>query len=197
MNILVIDVGGSYIKCLATGHKNSRKFESRPNMTPGQMVKRVLRIVKRWRFDAVSIGYPGVVRNDAPGHDLHNLGLGWVGFDFRTAFSLAVTSNPTIFEQAIRNTEAYDDAIHRKVKEGKSGEALFFELALEDLTQAAALLRPAYDASGGVDGWVSLKVSPALADDAAGTIEEAKRLHARAQCPNGGFNVQVQHYSMK
>lgn len=95
-----------------------------------------------------------------------------------------LTSNPTLFDQAIENTEAYDDAIHRKAKEGKAGEALFFELALEDLTQAAALFRPAYEATGGVDGWVSLEVSPLLADDAAGTIEEAKRLHARAQCPN-------------
>ncbi|UHL64838.1 transaldolase [Paralcaligenes sp. KSB-10] len=95
-----------------------------------------------------------------------------------------LTSNPTIFDQAIRNTAAYDEAIQQKVKEGKSGETLFFELALEDLTRAAALFRPAYDASNGIDGWVSLEVSPLLADDAAGTIEEARRLHAQAHCPN-------------
>ena len=104
---------------------------------------------------------------------------------YYTEFSVTgLTSNPTIFDQSIENTDAYDDAIHRKAKEGKTGEALFFELALEDLTQAAALFRPAYEATGGVDGWVSLEVSPLLADDAAGTIEEVKRLHARAQCPN-------------
>ncbi len=95
-----------------------------------------------------------------------------------------LTSNPTIFNQAINNTNAYDTAIQRKVHEGKSGEALFFELALEDLTQAAALLRPVHQATGGLDGWVSLEVSPLLADDAIATITEAKRLYAAAQCPN-------------
>lgn len=102
-----------------------------------------------------------------------------------TQFSVTgLTSNPTIFDKAIRNTNAYDDAIHQKMKAGKSGEALFFELALEDLTQAATLFRPIYDATGGVDGWVSLEVSPLLSDDAAGTVEAAKQLHASAQCPN-------------
>jgi transaldolase len=95
-----------------------------------------------------------------------------------------LTSNPTIFDHAIRNGDFYDDAIRNKALAGKSGEALFFELALEDLTQAADLLRPIHDASGGADGWVSLEVSPLLADDTAGTIEAAARLHARAQRPN-------------
>ena len=71
-----------------------------------------------------------------------------------------LTSNPTIFDHAIKNTEFYNDAIQQKVREGKSGEALFFELALEDLTQAADLFRPISDATDGVDGWVSLEVSP-------------------------------------
>jgi transaldolase len=95
-----------------------------------------------------------------------------------------LTSNPTIFDQAIKSAGHYDDAIRKKVDEGKSGEALFFELALEDLTQAADLFRPIHDATGGVDGWVSLEVSPLLADDTAGTIKAAARLHARAQRPN-------------
>ncbi|WP_211451368.1 transaldolase [Collimonas antrihumi] len=95
-----------------------------------------------------------------------------------------LTSNPTIFERAIRNTKAYDQAIHSKTKEGKSGEALFFELAIDDLKRAAALFRPAFETSDGVDGWVSLEVSPLLANDTAGTIEAAKRLHALADCPN-------------
>ena len=94
-----------------------------------------------------------------------------------------LTSNPTIFDQAI-GTGAYDEAIRNKVDEGKSGEALFFELALEDLTQAADLFRPVHDASDGVDGWVSLEVSPLLADDSAGTVKAAAQLHARAQRPN-------------
>jgi len=95
-----------------------------------------------------------------------------------------LTSNPTIFDHAIKNSQDYDDAIRRKIAEGKSGEALFFELALEDLTQAADLFRPLHDATGGVDGWVSLEVSPELAYDAKSTIAEAKRLHARAARPN-------------
>jgi len=95
-----------------------------------------------------------------------------------------LTSNPSIFEHAIKNSDLYDDAIRRKRAEGKSGEALFFELALDDLRQAADLFRPVYDATGGSDGWVSLEVSPLLAYDAAGSVREAVRLHAEAQRPN-------------
>ncbi|KAF0190803.1 MAG: transaldolase [Gammaproteobacteria bacterium] len=95
-----------------------------------------------------------------------------------------LTSNPTIFDYAIRNADFYDDAIRQKALAGKSGEALFFELALEDLSQAADLFRPIHAATGGVDGWVSLEVSPLLADDTAGTIKAAATLHARAQRPN-------------
>ena len=78
-----------------------------------------------------------------------------------------LTSNPTIFDHAIKNSAAYDEAIRRKLKEGKSGEQLFFELALEDITQAADLFRPAWERTNGVDGWVSLEVSPLLAHDTA------------------------------
>jgi len=95
-----------------------------------------------------------------------------------------LTSNPTIFEHAIKNSDFYDDAIRKKALAGKSGEALFFELALEDLTKAADLFRPVHDASGGIDGWVSLEVSPLLADDTAATITAAVQLHKRAQRPN-------------
>ncbi|MBC7503216.1 MAG: transaldolase [Herminiimonas sp.] len=95
-----------------------------------------------------------------------------------------LTSNPTIFDQAISDTKDYDEAIEQKVKNGKSGEDLFFELAIEDLKRAAALLLPAHAATGGMDGWVSLEVSPLLADDAQATVEAAKRLHASAACAN-------------
>ena len=74
-----------------------------------------------------------------------------------------LTSNPTIFDHAIKNSSTYDAAIREKLNEGKSGEELFFELALEDLTRAADLFRPIYDRTNGVDGWVSLEVSPLLA----------------------------------
>src|ERR1700747_373895 len=95
-----------------------------------------------------------------------------------------LTSNPTIFDHAIKNSRDYDDAIKRKLAEGKSGEKLFFELALEDLRQAADLFRPIYDRTCGVDGWVSLEVSPLLAHDTKSTIAEVKELHAEAQRPN-------------
>ena len=91
-----------------------------------------------------------------------------------------LTSNPTIFEHAIRNSRAYEPAIARKMKEGKSGEELFFELALEDLGRAADLFRPAHDRTSGVDGWVSIEVSPLLAHDTQSTIAEVKDLHDRA-----------------
>jgi len=95
-----------------------------------------------------------------------------------------LTSNPTIFDHAIKNSTAYDAAIRQKLKEGESGEELFFELALEDLTQAADLFRPIYDRTCGVDGWVSLEVSPLLAHDTKTTLAEAKDLHGRARRPN-------------
>jgi transaldolase len=95
-----------------------------------------------------------------------------------------LTSNPTIFDHAIKNSTGYDAAIRKKLNEGKSGEKLFFELAIEDLTQAADMFRPIWDRSNGVDGWVSLEVSPLLAHDTASTIAAAKELHARAGRPN-------------
>src|SRR6202167_5019223 len=95
-----------------------------------------------------------------------------------------LTSNPTIFDQAIKSSTAYDAAIREKVGKGKSGEALFFELALEDLTRAAALFRPVHDRTEGVDGWVSLEVSPLLAHDTTSTLAAAKDLHGRAAQPN-------------
>ncbi len=95
-----------------------------------------------------------------------------------------LTSNPTIFDHAIKNSTAYDAAIRSKLRQGKSGEALFFDLALEDLTQAADLFRPVHDRTNSLDGWVSLEVSPLLAYDTASTLAEAKDLHARAARPN-------------
>jgi transaldolase len=95
-----------------------------------------------------------------------------------------LTSNPTIFDQAIKNSSDYDDAIRSKLAQGKSGEKLFFELALEDLAQAADLFHPVHERTCGVDGWVSLEVSPLLAHDTKSTIAAAKELHAQAQRPN-------------
>jgi transaldolase len=95
-----------------------------------------------------------------------------------------LTSNPTIFDHAIGKSTAYDNAIREKGGKGKSGEALFFELALADLTRAADLFRPIHDRTNGVDGWVSLEVSPLLAHDTAQTIAAARDLSARAARPN-------------
>ncbi len=90
-----------------------------------------------------------------------------------------LTSNPTIFDHAIKNSGAYDAAIREKVSKGKSAETLFFELALDDITRAAALFRPVHDQTDGVDGWVSLEVSPLLAHDTDSTLAAARDLHAR------------------
>jgi transaldolase len=105
--------------------------------------------------------------------------------DYIVNFSITgLTSNPTIFDEAIGGTTAYDDGIREKAKAGKTGEALFIELALEDLRRAADLFRPVFDATDGVDGWVSMEVSPLLAVDTAGSIAAAKRIHAQADRPN-------------
>jgi transaldolase len=95
-----------------------------------------------------------------------------------------LTSNPTIFDQAIKNGTAYDASIGARLRSGLSGEELFFAIALEDITRAADLFRPVHERTAGVDGWVSLEVSPLLARDTATTLREARDLHARAARPN-------------
>jgi transaldolase len=95
-----------------------------------------------------------------------------------------LTSNPTIFDQAIKNGTAYDTTIRERLRAGKSGESLFFEVALEDMTRAADLFLPVHERTSGVDGWVSLEVSPLLAHDTQTTLASARDLHARAGRPN-------------
>ena len=95
-----------------------------------------------------------------------------------------LTSNPSIFDKAIGSSNAYDDGIREKAQAGNSGESLFVELALEDLRRAADLFRPVFDATGGVDGWVSMEVSPLLANDTSGSIEAAARIYQQANRPN-------------
>jgi transaldolase len=95
-----------------------------------------------------------------------------------------LTSNPTIFDEAIGNTSAYDSGIRQKAQSGLAGEELFIELALEDLRRAADLFRPVFDRTQGIDGWVSMEVSPLLADDTKTTIDAALRIHKQANRPN-------------
>ena len=95
-----------------------------------------------------------------------------------------LTSNPTIFDHAITHSKSYDEEIRRQVDAGKTDEALFFELAIEDLTKAADMFAPIHKRTAGVDGWVSLEVSPLLAHDTARTVAEARALHAKADRPN-------------
>jgi transaldolase len=95
-----------------------------------------------------------------------------------------LTSNPTIFDHAIKNSSAYDAAIREGLSKGKLGEDLFFDLALEDITRAAAEFRSVHDRTDGVDGWVSLEVSPLLAYNTANTLAAARTLHARGGQPN-------------
>ena len=95
-----------------------------------------------------------------------------------------LTSNPTIFDEAIAGSDAYDAGIAEKHRAGLSGEALFTELALEDLCRAARLFEPTHAASHGLDGWVSMELSPLLVDDTRGSIDAAQRIHAQAKCRN-------------
>jgi polyphosphate glucokinase len=90
MNVLVIDIGGTNVKVLATGQKERRRLESGKNLTPHRMVAQVKRLTKDWKYDVVSIGYPGVVVHNRPVGEPHNLGRGWVGFNFRRAFNCPV-----------------------------------------------------------------------------------------------------------
>src|SRR5882724_12781102 len=95
-----------------------------------------------------------------------------------------LTSNPTIFDEAIGNGSAYDAGIQKKARAGLAGEALFLELALEDLRRAADVFRPVYDRTQGADGWVSMEVSPLLASDTKATIDSALQIHKLAGRPN-------------
>jgi polyphosphate glucokinase len=90
MQVLVIDVGGNHVKCLVTGQMAPREFVSGPSMTAEEMVSGVLNVAKDWKYDVVSIGYPGAVLRNKPIQEPHNLGPGWVGFDFDAAFNCPV-----------------------------------------------------------------------------------------------------------
>src|SRR5437879_3137391 len=90
MNVLVVDVGGTHVKILATGQKQSREFASGPTLTAKQMVAGVKKLAGDWKYDAVSIGYPGPVVRNRPLAEPYNLGRGWAGFDFETAFMCPV-----------------------------------------------------------------------------------------------------------
>ena len=130
--------------------------------------------------------------------DLHNLGQSlWLdnitremlddGTLRRYIDELSVTgltSNPTIFDEAIGGSKVYDRGIQQKARAGLSGEALFVELALEDLRRAADLFRPVFERTNGIDGWVSMEVSPLLADDTQATLEAARHIHELAARPN-------------
>ena len=95
-----------------------------------------------------------------------------------------LTSNPTIFERAIKSSASYDAAIRKGRDRGEDAEAIFFSLALDDLKRAADLFRPIHDRTNTVDGWVSLEVSPLLAYDTENTLAAARELHGRTDCPN-------------
>jgi polyphosphate glucokinase len=114
MNVLVIDVGGTNVKILATGQATPRKFPSGIKMTPQQMVSGIKQIVGTWKYDAISIGYPGPVLQDRPVAEPHNLGSGWVGFDFQTAFG--------------RPVKLINDAAMQALGSYKSGKMLFLGL---------------------------------------------------------------------
>ncbi len=103
--ILVIDVGGSHVKCVATDHKTPIKIKSGPKLTPDDMVRQVREVTSAWRFDVVAIGYPGVVRRGKIVREPHNLGPGWIGFDFEAAFGCPVK---TINDAAMQALGGYE-----------------------------------------------------------------------------------------
>jgi polyphosphate glucokinase len=114
MEVLVIDVGGTHVKILATGQSEKREFASGPKMTAEQMVSGVRSLAKGWSFEAVSMGYPGPVLHDRPVADPKNLGPGWMGFDFKTAFA--------------RPTKVLNDAAMQALGSYKKGKMLFLGL---------------------------------------------------------------------
>jgi polyphosphate glucokinase len=114
VNVLVVDIGGAHVKILATGQKQSREFPSGPKMTPRKMVAGVKKLAKDWKYDTVSIGYPGVVLGNRPAADPYNLGQGWAGFDFEAAFK--------------RPVKVINDAAMQALGSYKHGKMLFLGL---------------------------------------------------------------------
>jgi len=114
MKVLVVDVGGTHVKILATGQHTPREFASGPKLTARTMVSRVKRLAGKWKYDAVSIGYPGPVLRNRPVAEPHNLGSGWVGFDFEAAFK--------------RRVRVVNDAAMQAVGSYKRGKSLFLGL---------------------------------------------------------------------
>jgi polyphosphate glucokinase len=114
MNILVIDVGGTHVKVLASGEKDKREIDSGPTLTARQMVSSVKKLADGWEYDVVSIGYPGPVVHDRPMAEPHNLGKGWMGFNFAAAFKLP--------------TKVINDAAMQALGSYRSGKMLFLGL---------------------------------------------------------------------
>jgi predicted NBD/HSP70 family sugar kinase len=114
MSILVIDIGGSHVKCAVSQHPRRVRFRSGPKLTAAAMVEGVLRLTKGWRYRQVSIGYPGVVRDGKPLQDPHNLGPGWVGFDFEASFG--------------RPVKVINDAAMQALGDYRGGKMLFLGL---------------------------------------------------------------------
>src|SRR5712675_924200 len=114
MNVLVVDVGGTHVKILATGQKAHRQFDSGPKLTPGRMVAGVRELASGWKYDGVSIGYPGPVLNGRPFFEPPNLGKGWVGFNFKAAFK--------------RPVKVVNDAAMQALGSYKGGKMLFLGL---------------------------------------------------------------------
>ncbi len=114
MNVLAIDVGGTHVKVLMTGEKEKREFESGPKMSPKMMVAGVKKLTKDWKYDVVSIGYPGAVLRNRPIAEPHNLAKGWVGFDFKGAFKCQV--------------KVINDAAMQALGSYKKGKLLFLGL---------------------------------------------------------------------
>jgi polyphosphate glucokinase len=114
MNVLVVDVGGTHVKVLATGHKAHRELDSGPTLTPQQMIAGVKKLVADWQYEAISIGYPGPVIRNTPVSEPWNLGKGWAGFDFEAAFKCPV--------------KVVNDAVMQALGSYKGGKMLFLGL---------------------------------------------------------------------
>jgi polyphosphate glucokinase len=113
MNVLVIDIGGTHVKILATGQKEHREFVSGPKLTAAMMAAGVRNLAKDWKYDAVSIGYPGPVCHNRPIAEPHNLGKGWVAFDYRSAFKRPVKVINDAAMQALGSYKTRPDAVSR------------------------------------------------------------------------------------
>src|SRR5579864_6187984 len=192
MNVLVVDVGGTHVKILATGQKEPCKFASGPTLTAQQMVSEVRKAARKWSYDVVSIGYPGPVMRNRPIAEPHNLGRGWVGFDFEKAFRRPVK---VINDAAMQALGSYEGG--RMLFLGL-GTGLGSALIIEGIIEPMELAHLPYRKGRTYEGYVGARGLDRLGkkkwrEHVLEVVEQLRRATQADYVVLGGGNARLMH----